>query len=586
MEDNNNYQNNQNQVGGQADNTPPSTGQQNPEGNTYWEQNNTDQQHPSQQPFGEQPNDQQPQYSQPSPGPAYPGEGFPITPKKKSRGALIALVTILLLLCVGAGTAFAFKDTFINFVAKTTKSPVDYYAFIEKNTINAANEEISQYMDLYSQQSGKVVANEVTSDITLNKDSLNSLLQTSLGVTLTDLESQIGLSIDNIGFDAIVATDGNLVNESVKLSLNQVDLITTEIFYDIAAQKILLRFPELSDAYLSVSNEDTGTADMTAMKDLLTKERITDLLKRYSNIIIDNVNEVELGNNAELSVDTLTTKCTSLTVTITEEDVNNMALAVLEEAKEDEAIIELLPMFNLTKEEYQTYIDEAVTEVQTSLSEMSVDSVQMIVYVDGEGKIIGREFKNSAASTVVFGYTTLSEKNYDEYSLYVNDETGTNIFELKGTQTEDQGSYDGEATVVVSGTDEYSAAFSLNVSYNDLRTEKKNDMYYQYGSISLSSLDLMGLQVNMTFDVLEDVQTSQVVFQLGAEPLVTIDSKIKPLTDYELAALPADVEVYDVNQAESYMATMDIEGYISNLSDKLGVDLQSILNAFLYGATY
>jgi len=571
----------------QADQQPDNPSSQQQAGQQQYDQQQYDQQQYDQQQFDQQVDQQQynqQQYNQPIySNPGYPTGGFPQTPKKKSHGILVAVIVILLLLGVGAGTAYAFKDTLMNTYAKATKSPAEYYAFVEGKTVSEGVDAITPYMDYISQKPKNTIAYDLSSNVTVNKEALDSLLQTSLGVSFTDLEAQIGIPLDNIGFDTLVGTDGSFINETFELSLNQVKVISSELFFDTAAEKILVRFPELSDAYLSLSNESSGSTDKASLN-LLTKERTADLLKNYSNIVIDNINQVTMEKTSAITVGTITKDCTELAVTITEKDLNNMAVEILETAKEDQYIIDLLPMLNMTVDDYKANIDEALAEVKASETSQTDTSFVMTVYVDSKGNIIGREISTPTSSTG-FGYTILTDNGHDEYMAYAKDETGATIFEINGNQTEDNGAYDGKATIAINGTNEYTSGFSLDLSYTDVRTEKKNNVTYQYGSIIISSLELMGMQVTLDYNVENEIQTSKLVFQLGADPLVTVDSKMEYLKDYQPVSPPADAEVYDINQTESYAATIDLEGYLTDLSNKLGIDLQGIFNS-LFGSSY
>jgi hypothetical protein len=404
-------------------------------------------------------------------------------------------------------------------------------------------------------------------------------------MSLSDLESMIGIQFDNIGLDAVVRTDGSIVNETLGIRLNQINLITAELFMDSAAQKIFVRLPELSQAYLSLSSEELSTStDLSALEDI-TPERISELLKRYSYLVIDNVKQVELEENAELSIDTLSTKCTKLTVTITQEDALNIVLAVLEEAREDEFILEMLPMMNMTEAEYQDYVDEAIADCNDSFDTLTDESVEMVLYVNSKGEILGREF-TSDNSSVAIGYTTLSKDNYEEYKAYLTDDFGTTVFNLEGSQTKAGDAYTGDAGIDVSTGTDTLPNVSLDISYSDMRTEKKNDRTYQYGTITVSSLDLMGLQVTMDYTVEDDAQKCNLDLQMGAASLVNIDATVKYLDNFEVKMPPDNAEIYDTTQSESYLATFNIEDYISKLSEEFGVDLQSIYDSLMSGSDY
>lgn len=547
-----------------------------------YQQQNSQQQYTQQ--YGDSQYNQQQYIQQPYPKSGYSTDGSQQKPKRKSHGALIAVIIILLILGIGAGTAYAYKDVILNSYAKATKSPLEYYTYIEKNVINDGVEVLTPYLDFGKQKPEKTVAYKTSSDVTINRDALDSLLQTSLDMSLSDIESAIGIPIENISFDALVGTNGTLLNETLELSLNQVKIISTDIFIDTAASEILIRYPELSDAYIRVLGDEPENVDLSEIE-TMTKENTAALLKRYSNIVIDNINQVEMENTSAVSVGSITTDCTELTVTVTNEDLYNIVVDILEEAKDDEYIINIFKSYDVTEEEYQSYIDDLLTEMQDSSDTVTEDSFQMTIYVDNRGNILGREI-HMDASDASFGYTVLSEKAHDEYMVYALDNNGATIFEINGEQTLNQGAYDGEATLVIRGTDVYSSDFSIDLSYEDLHTEVKNGITYQYGSITLSSLELMGLQVMIDYDVEDEIQTSKMQLQLGADTLITVDSETKHIDDYELVSPPEDAEVYSLDQIESYLSSVDIEGYISDLSDRLGVDLLSIIDYYLYDSYY
>lgn len=183
MEDNNNYQNPQNQTGEQPDSTPQSAKQQNSDTNTYWEGNNAEQLS-LYQPLKSPPLSPEQQYKQQYYQTSDTNGGLPNPPKKKFRGALVTALVILLFLCVGIGTAFAFKDMIINSIAKATKNPVEYYAFVEKNNVSTTSDMLSPYFDLYSKQSEKKVANETTSNALFLVTSIKLSLMTMLNFPL------------------------------------------------------------------------------------------------------------------------------------------------------------------------------------------------------------------------------------------------------------------------------------------------------------------------------------------------------------------------------------------------------------------
>ncbi|MDF2941210.1 MAG: hypothetical protein K0S01_68 [Herbinix sp.] len=583
MEDTNKSQVPQEPASEQPFDAPQSTGSSSVNESTYWE--GSLQKLSSQEPVPNeesmQNEDTKPGYLQPDISqPWYPSNGtFPSSPKKKSHGKLIAVIILLLLLLSGAATAFAFQDTLMNTFALMTKSPAQYYAYVEKNAIQESIDKVKPNLNM----SPKKIAYDASMDITFNREALDSLMQSTLGVSMTNLESYLGLPIENIGVDVLAGYDGGLLNETLGVRLNQVNLITMDLFMDTLKQEIFLRLPELSNAYLkeSLNTGDTSTNFSITQLEKLTPERTADLLNRYGSILVENITQVELEKNNILTLDTLSVKCSKLTVTLTQEDSNAIAMAFLDEAREDAYIIDMLPMFNTTTEEYQQAIDDAKNELQTSGNTIMEDqTLQMIVYVDNRGNIIGRDLSTAGSSAAV-GYTNLSNKDYDEFNLYLKDDTGNTILKGTGNQTKDQGAYDGTITVDYNNpSTEPLTNLSFDIKYEDVRTETKDNHIYQYGSYTLSSLDLMGLQIMMENSVAQDTQYNKIIFQMGASPLVTIDTKANYLDDYTVEMPPETAEIYDATQSESYLSSLDIVSYISRLSEELGIDLNSLLGLF------
>ncbi|MHB8128692.1 MAG: hypothetical protein ACYDEX_06830 [Mobilitalea sp.] len=506
----------------------------------------------------------------------------PQPPKRKKRRKVFAFVIILfLILSAAAAAAYAYQDTLLNALALYTKSPADYYAYVEKKVIHESVDNLTPYLNFSTPE----VAYDVSTDVTFNRETLNSLMQSSMGVSLADLESSIGLPIENIGLDVLFGYNNNLLNETLGLRLNHVELITLELLMDTAKQEMFMRLPGLSDAYLkqSIATGETASNNYTDQLGLMTPARNADMLYRYSNIIIDHVTQVTTDKNAVLTLDTLERNCTKLTVTITKEDMNNMTLAILDEASEDDYFLDMLPMFEMTKAEYQKSISDMKAEVNATDDTLSSESIQMLVYVDSFGNIIGREFgaKDSLAS---FGYTSLIKDSYQEFNVYLKDDAGNKVLNAGGNQTKDQKSYDGTITIDLSvPSSELLSNLSFDIQYEDVRSEKKDNRILNYGTYTLSSLDLMGLQIIMENSVVDDIQNNKTIVQMGAATLVTIDTKVDYLEDFEAVMPPTSAEIYDVTQAESYIASLNLEAYIADLSEQLGIDLQSILDLYLPG---
>ncbi len=511
------------------------------------------------------------------------GTNFP-QPEKSGFRKIVPLVVIVAILLVGAITAFAFKDTLMNTVAKATKSPAEYYAYVEKNAINETLDEFIPILKESEAQSKKSFALDTKTEIKINEASLDTLLQNSLGRSLVDVESSLGISLDSIGIDALIGKDDKYLNENFTLSLNQIDLISAEIIMNNAMDDIFVRFPELSSDYLNISTEELAgenliTPEYSEIMDTFTADFIEQLIKKYSSLILDNISQATLTNNETLSLETLSTDATLLTVTITDEDAKKILTSLLKAAKIDKDFISIASIYGLEEEDYQDYIDDSLDNLEDEDNTILYDDFEMQVYVDNKGKIIGRTFSVEGESDVI-GYTYLEDSNYSEYEVFVKDDE-IDYLVLSGSQTVKNDAYTGSASATVN-TGEYGAPVSVDISYDDLKTVKKNNYAYQYGSINISSIDLFGAQILINFDEKDNHQLSEIVVQMGAEPLVTLTTDAEYLNNYE-ASVPAEgATIYDINDVDSYTSTIDLEAFITSLSDKLGIDVQSLINSFYY----
>lgn len=503
---------------------------------------------------------------------AYRSQAF--KPRKKmSPGKLIAACVVFLILISGGVAAYAFRGSLMNTFSQLTKSPAEYYAYVEGKALNNTLNDLIPY----AERQKKNVGFDMTSDITLQRDTIDSLLQSSQGISLDQLESSYGIKLENFGFNLLYGHKNDITNGSLGLRLNQVDLITLEMFADVSSQSIYTRFPELSSAYLSLGPSEEDLAD-TEFKVPDTAKTV-DFLKRYGTIVFENLSDVELQKGTQLTVDKITVKCSKITVTITEEDLYDIFLDFLEEAEDDEYIFELAKQQGITKEEYQDSIDDIRDDLTVSKDFYFEDnSFRMIVYVDSEGNIIGREFSEED-SLAGFGYHYLTKDNTNEYDVYIRDEIGDVILEGSGTQTKKDGAYDGTATITVTIPDGQNSEYTFDLEYEDYKFVYINNALCESGSFTISSPELYGIRLTSDTRVEEDTQYNTLTLLLSTSKLLTVDTTVKYFEDYEVKMPPENAEVYDSSEFFEYYSTLDVDQYLNELSAKLGVDLSSLFGS-------
>ncbi len=524
-------------------------------------------------------------YGQPQPGvgPVQPSM-MPMNQKKKSHKGLVAAIIALVLVLAGGGTAYAFKDTLSNSFALMTKSPNEYYEYVEKKAIENQINEIKPYLNSVDTD----VAAQVSMSVTYDRETVNSLLQSSMGESIEDIEANIGLPLNSLGLNGTVATkDGNLY-ESLGLKLNDTNIISMELLMDIVNKELSMRFPELSSAILktSLDLDEVDSGKYTEQLKLLTPERTTDFLRRYSTIIAENMKDVELTKGESLKLDTLSADCNKLTVTIDSESAENIANAILEEAKDDEYIYDLLPMLDMSVSDFKSEIEDAQNNLKDSFGNNTI--VEMDVYVDNKGEIIGRDItaKEDGSNLGVFGYTVLTDSGYNEYKFYYTDEDGNKVINATGSETKTGDTSNGALNLAIKDpSGSLPSDISVTAKYDDVKIVKKGNLNYTYGTYTISSPQAFGASLVIENKVENDEQLCKLSVMMGSSSLVTIDTKSKYLTDYDIPKMTGD-QVYDMNtDMDSYISGIDFNTFIDNLSDKLGADLQWLKNA-LFGYSY
>lgn len=503
-----------------------------------------------------------------------------LEPVKKKPKRLTALIIIIVLLLAGGATAYAFRDNLMNAFALMTKSPEEYYAYVENKYVGRNADALATSLEGYDLKQD--MAYKVGMDLTYDKDTLSSILQSKYGMSIEDLESYIGLPLDSIGMDMTVALKDSDLYDQIGVSLNQVDLITAEIFLDSIGREMLIRLPELSPAYLrqslDVEGFDTESFDFSEYDDqlkMIYSDKTADFIKRYADIAISQMKDVKLSKNEELSIDKLSVDCNLLTVTIDSGTMKDIAGKILDEAEEDEYLLELLPMFDTTKEEYLAGIEEARGNLDDGIREE--DEVIMKVYVDGSGNIIGRNFEFSGDTLI--GYSKIGRKNKEEYKVYMEGPEGNELLSVTGSHTLTEGAYDGK--VKVTSDSDTPEEISLTIDYEDARSERVGNRKLAYGTYTLYSPSIPASEVIIKLDVDDGIQQMDLTLQMGSSELLSLHMTTEQLEDFEIPDSDETAEVYDFADIESYKATLDLEGYIADLSEKLGVDVQSILEYFL-----
>jgi hypothetical protein len=313
----------------------------------------------------------------------------------------------------------------------------------------------------------------------------------------------------------------------------------------------------------------------------ITSDSTGDFAKHYVKLITDEVEDVELKKNEPLTVGDITIEANLLTVYYYPETLKNIMIKILEEDKNDEYILDLLPHIDISKEELREKIDSAIEDVITEFNSLPQDEELMVmkVYVANDGSILGRklEILNNKEVHSTLGFFYAKQNNKGAYNLYLKDPK--NNITISGSHIKEDEAYTGSLTLDYTDIEK---STEFNVKYDGLRTEAKNGRLYTYGTFSISSYSMMGMDLVFEFDAKDDTQLLTGKLNMGKSSLVTIETSAKLIEDYSIPIPDENAETYDmVTEIDGYYSTMDLDGFISALTEKLGINLKGLAESLL-----
>ena len=155
---------------------------------------------------------------------------------RRKRGGIVLLLLILCIILMGGITAYNNKDLLINYYNLHTKSPAKYYTYLEQH-------ELYRLLSSYSKETidhKKTYAYDISSNISIHRKELDATLDTVLGTNLTDIEKSLGISIQNLSLDLLLASNEYHFNKTVDINLNDTKLITAQLLFDVLPGKLSL----------------------------------------------------------------------------------------------------------------------------------------------------------------------------------------------------------------------------------------------------------------------------------------------------------------------------------------------------------
>lgn len=504
---------------------------------------------------------------------------------KKGSGKIIAVIVAVVVLIFGASAAcYACIPQVKNAVKMLMNSPEEYYAWVEEENIDEYSWLFDAFEDVeYIGGTSKTVAN-------IDSQGIEKLIMDTTGGSLADIGMKFPSTMTVEAKTADV--DGVLsVNESIAFDGNP--LMTYNVY--IKDSKLYYQIPELSSSYicfdfeqiieLILSNASVGeAADISSMlpegvsfdEEIISEEELRELLVKYTNILLENVQNVKLEKNASCEADGVKCEYTKLKVNIDEGTLFAFAKAAVKELKNEETVIKIVEMLGLTKSEYQAAIDELSSGLEKyDLSGGNVIAV-MNVYVNSKGEVVGREFTDPEESDEMFrmGYMLANDSNKYGFTLFVED--GSEKYSVDGNAAENSGKLSGEGRLNNNGEN------ILGITFKDFETV--DELCKGSFTIGLSSYGLDDM--TFKFDIKDGKQICSTDFTYQGTKLFDITEEITKGKPDSITAFDESAKVYnftaDGSELEQYEAEINTEEFAKKFLNVFGMD-EAYIDEFMQG---
>lgn len=386
-----------------------------------------------------------------------------------NKKPIIAIVIAAVLVLAVGVTAFAARDKIGNVFKNAVTSPEDYYHSVEKDNFK---ESLDAYMENYSETYKLLKSDSIDTNGSVKvelADDVSTLLAT-VYPALADLKSaeityDMGMEKEALSFD-------------LGAKINDANIISGNMYLDSANSLFYAQVPEISESYLNLSSEMSSDefgevatlfSSMTSIYEGYPEPKtIETIIEDYVNLVIDSTKNIT-KDTLTVKANGVEQKATALTVKMSGTEVYDLLTTILDTAEKDEDLKSVISKYidsmnavftegdfeNLSVEDFET----AIADAKTSLEDIKEDMVAcenvltMIVYVDSDGNIIGRDItiQDDVDKITLVSKKAIS-KNQMGYEMVVK-QNDDKLFNIKGYGSASLTNFAGEFVLTVPSED-------------------------------------------------------------------------------------------------------------------------------------
>lgn len=398
--------------------------------------------------------------------------------------------------------------------------------------------------------------------------------------------------LSDVRLETEFSIQGSLQKNVIGLGLGENDIVSLEMITDSENQKQYLTVPELSEQSLLMDmsqNTDISSVDMTKLYDAMPSGQvIQSIAERYMDILLGGFSNVEKKTET-LTLDPISQEVTVLEAYIDHVDLLEVAIAVLEQAKQDEdlkAVLEDLgPWYNDMMEQSMAFdyeysdtsfepldlyaemiagIDASLAELQEQLADADPENyLYLYTYLDQNNGIIGIKLVVSGMEEPVSCLTLTQDGQFVSEILFGD-------MQVNGSGNE---------------ADSLNGSYTVSVESEKLLDVKLENITQTSGVVYLepSAALLAGIAEDMGMDA-GMVSMADVVLRISAEGTdensqctisvlsnevslfeLDISGEMKEFQEFDLPVNVADSS--DEEASYSWLMGLDIAGLITNLTE-------------------
>lgn len=507
--------------------------------------------------------------------------------KRRKTAGIVAAAVLVLLIGIGV-TAHA---QIANFIKKNFGSTAEYYRYVETKNRDAGAEVFSnRYKAYYDSLCGAAWKRNVS-----YKLELGQTLKTMLSMTGMDFSA-----LNDAGLVVSRKKSGDVSESQIRGCINGQDVITMNMYVDMANSEGYMQIPEISSKYVdfskslkSLQNSNLGGGNVFlngGLSFLPEPENMRNLMITYSDIAIHKMASVE-KSSGELEAGEVKGNYTRFTVTCKGKELFAMLKDMMNHMKDDQNMKAMADKFGEgAYDSFSKNLQEEIDHLKSQEGEVTDEDLQMVmdVYVDGDGKITGRVTELKSKEGETFKMTFIQPENGSEIGTELSFAlNGVTYISLEGKGICKDGKISGEYKVSL---DESINPSKENiVSTKDLVTIKVTDLDedklaegYMNGSITLSSSGTTFSSYSLQFDVKGDKENKNcsVSVLCGGDKLVTLTA-LSDQKDIPEIKKPGEgdelCDALDNDAMEAYTKEADPEKILADIKEKCGVDLSAYI---------